>query len=331
MKVNDKIIRKMVSIILLAVMIAIFSINSPLFCSVNNFASILREASYVGIIACGMTFVVITGGIDISVGSTMALCAMVCSNTLRFTQLSLIIVIPVTILLGIILGLLNGILVTKLNILDFIVTLATMNIYRGITTVINATDVEALKNSMIQNEIFRLLGGRFGLIYLVVIIFGIILLLSHYILNHTKIGLYTYAVGSNARAAKLTGISFTKVKIFAFTYTGLVCGIAGVMTAARMMTATTEIGVGMEFNVISAIVIGGVSLQGGRGDMLGTLVGTLLMSVINSGIVQVGISTYYQPIIKGAIIILAVLFDIGYLYYVERKRKLLIKYNTGTV
>lgn len=328
---NDKIIRKMVSIILLTVMIAIFSFNSPLFFSVNNFASILREASYVGIIACGMTFVVITGGIDISVGSTMALCAMVCSNMLRFTQLSLVIVIPATILLGTILGLVNGILVTKLNIPDFIVTLATMNIYRGITTVINATDVEALKNSMIQNEIFRLLGGRFGLIYLVVIIFGIILLLSHYILNHTKIGLYTYAVGSNAQAAKLTGISFIKVKIFAFTYTGLVCGIAGVMTAARMMTATTEIGVGMEFNVISAIVIGGVSLQGGRGDMLGNLVGTLLMSVINSGIVQVGISTYYQPIIKGAIIIAAVLFDIGYLYYVERRRKLLIKYNTGTV
>ena len=331
MKVNDKIIRKMVSIILLTVMIAIFSFNSPLFFSVNNFASILREASYVGIIACGMTFVVITGGIDISVGSTMALCAMVCSNMLSFTQLSLVIVIPATILLGTILGLVNGILVTKLNIPDFIVTLATMNIYRGITTVINATDVEALKNSMIQNEIFRLLGGRFGLIYLVVIIFGIILLLSHYILNHTKIGLYTYAVGSNAQAAKLTGISFIKVKIFAFTYTGLVCGIAGVMTAARMMTATTEIGVGMEFNVISAIVIGGVSLQGGRGDMLGNLVGTLLMSVINSGIVQVGISTYYQPIIKGAIIIAAVLFDIGYLYYVERRRKLLIKYNTGTV
>ena len=322
---NNKIIRKLVSIVLLALMIAIFSFNSPLFFSVNNFASILREASFVGIIACGMTFVIITGGIDISVGSTMALCAMVCSNMLRFTSLSPALVIPMTVLLGTLLGLVNGVLVTKLDIPDFIVTLATMNIYRGITKVINATDVEALKNSMIKNDAFKLLGGRIGLIYLSVIIFLVLLLVSHYILNNTKIGLYTYAVGSNASAARLTGISFTKIKIFVFTYTGFVCSIAGVLTAARMMTATTEIGVGMEFHVISAVVIGGCSLQGGRGDMIGTMVGTLLMAVINSGIVQIGISTYYQPVIKGAIIILAVLFDIVYLSYTEKKRKVRTK------
>lgn len=328
---NDKVIRKMISIILLIVMIAIFSLNSPLFFSANNFATILREASYVGIIACGMTFVIITGGIDISVGSIMALCAMVCSNMLRFTQISLVIVILAVLLLGIGLGLLNGILVTKLRIPDFIVTLATMNIYRGITKVINATDVDSLKNSMIQNQTFKLLGGRIGLLYLVVIIFIIMLLGSHYILNNTKIGLYMYAIGSNTQAAKLTGISFENVKIFAFTYTGFASGVAGVMIAARMMTATTEIGVGMEFSVISAIVIGGCSLQGGRGDMAGTMIGVLLMSVINSGIVQIGISTYYQPIIKGIIIIIAVLFDIGYVQYVDKKTKTKVKIEIGKV
>lgn len=328
---NDKVIRKMISIILLIVMIAIFSLNSPLFFSANNFATILREASYVGIIACGMTFVIITGGIDISVGSIMALCAMVCSNMLRFTQISLVIVILAVLLLGIGLGLLNGILVTKLRIPDFIVTLATMNIYRGITKVINATDVDSLKNSMIQNQTFKLLGGRIGLLYLVVIIFIIMLLGSHYILNNTKTGLYMYAIGSNTQAAKLTGISFENVKIFAFTYTGFASGVAGVMIAARMMTATTEIGVGMEFSVISAIVIGGCSLQGGRGDMAGTMIGVLLMSVINSGIVQIGISTYYQPIIKGIIIIIAVLFDIGYVQYVDKKTKTKVKIEIGKV
>jgi len=330
-EVNDKVIRKMISIILLIVMIAIFSLNSPLFFSANNFATILREASYVGIIACGMTFVIITGGIDISVGSIMALCAMVCSNMLRFTQISLVIVILAVLLLGIGLGLLNGILVTKLRIPDFIVTLATMNIYRGITKVINATDVDSLKNSMIQNQTFKLLGGRIGLLYLVVIIFIIMLLGSHYILNNTKTGLYMYAIGSNTQAAKLTGISFENVKIFAFTYTGFASGVAGVMIAARMMTATTEIGVGMEFSVISAIVIGGCSLQGGRGDMAGTMIGVLLMSVINSGIVQIGISTYYQPIIKGIIIIIAVLFDIGYVQYVDKKTKTKVKIEIGKV
>lgn len=327
---NDKIIRKMISAVLLIIMVAVFSMNSPLFFSANNFASILREASYVGIIASGMTFVIITGGIDISVGSSMALCTMVCSNILRFTETPLVLTILAVLLLGSILGLLNGLLITCLNIPDFIVTLATMNIYRGLTKVINATDVDSLKNSIIQNQTFKLLGGRIGLIYLVVIVLVLMLLVSHYILNHTRTGLYTYAVGSNAQAARLTGINYDKVKIIAFTYTGLACGIAGVMTAARMMTATTEIGVGMEFSVISAIVIGGCSLQGGRGDMAGTLIGTLLMSVINSGIVQIGISTYYQPVIKGGIIIIAVLFDIGYLQYVDRKMKTKARSEAGT-
>lgn len=316
---NRNIARKLTSILLLLLMIAVFSVQTPLFFTVNNLSSILREASFVGIIACGMTFVIITGGIDISVGSTMALCAMVCSNLLRFTGAPLAAVLAVTALLGLALGVVNGLLVTKLNIPDFIVTLATMNIYRGLTRAINATDVESLKNPMIKNASFKLLGGRIGPIYLVVIAFFALVLVSHYLLRHTRLGLYTYAVGSNAQAARLTGISFAGIKIFAFAFTGLACGIAGIMTAARMMTATTEIGVGMEFNVIAAIVIGGCSLQGGRGDMTGTLIGTLLMAVINSGIVQIGISTYYQPVIKGGIILAAVLFDIFYANYSKRQ------------
>lgn len=316
---NSKMARKLTSIFLLIGMVAVFSINTPLFFSLNNLASILREASYVGIIACGMTFVIITGGIDISVGSTMALCAMVCSNLLRFTSVPLWAVLLGVVALGIILGMINGILVTKLNIPDFIVTLATMNIYRGITRVINATDVESLKNPMIQNQAFKLLGGRIGMIYLVVIIFGVFVLISSYLLCCTKLGLYTYAVGSNASAARLTGIRFDKIKVFAFTFTGFACSIAGILTASRMMTATTETGMGMEFNVIAAIVIGGCSLQGGKGDITGTMIGTLLMAVINSGIVQIGISTYYQPVIKGGIILAAVLFDVFYAVRPEKK------------
>lgn len=318
---NRKIARKLASVLLLLIMILVFSLNTPLFFTVNNLASVLREASFVGIIACGMTMVIITGGIDISVGSTMALCAMVCSNLLRFTDMALWAALGITLLLGLFLGAVNGILVTGLKIPDFIVTLATMNIYRGLTRAINATDVESLKNPMIRNQAFKLLGGRIGIIYLVVIVFFILILVSHYILRYTKLGLYTYAVGSGAQASRLTGISYEKVKIFAFAFTGLVCAAAGIMTAARMMTATTEIGVGMEFNVIAAVVIGGCSLQGGRGDMTGTLIGTLLMAVINSGIVQAGISTYYQPIIKGGIILAAVLFDLFYARYTEQQAK----------
>lgn len=322
---NNKWARKLTSIFLLIVMVAVFSANTPLFFSINNLASILREASYVGIIACGMTFVIITGGIDISVGSTMALCAMVCSNLLRFTSVPLGMVLLIVVFLGIFLGMINGYLITKLNIPDFIVTLATMNIYRGITRVINATDVESLKNPMIQNQAFKLLGGRIGMIYLVVIIFAAFVLISQYLLCCTKLGLYTYAVGSNASASRLTGIRFENIKVIAFTLTGFACSIAGILTASRMMTATTETGMGMEFNVIAAIVIGGCSLQGGKGDIIGTLIGTLLMAVINSGIVQIGISTYYQPIIKGSIILVAVLFDVFYAIHGGKKLRITAK------
>lgn len=320
-QLRKKLDRRMISVILLAVMIAFFSANTSLFFSVNNFVSILREASYVGIIASGMTFVIITGGIDISVGSTMALTAMVCSNLLRFTSVPLLFVLCLVMALGLGLGLLNGFLVAGLNIPDFIVTLATMNIFRGLTRVLNATDVAALQNPMIQNKVLEFLGGKIGPVYIVTIVFAAFALISWYVLKYTKLGLYTYAVGSNAQASRLTGISFNKIKVFAFAYTGFVCAAAGIMTAARMMTATTEVGIGMEFNVISAIVIGGCSLQGGKGDMTGTVIGTLLMSVINSGIVQMGISTYYQSIIKGMIILAAVLFDIGYAHYSDKRIK----------
>ena len=174
---------------------------------------------------------------------------------------------------------------------------------------------------MIENEIFGNFGGKVGNIYYVTILMLVMIFIAYYILKHTKMGLYTYAVGSNAKSAALTGISFKKIKIFAYTLTGFCCGVAGIMSASRMMTATTETGSGMEFSVISAIVIGGCSLQGGRGDMIGTLIGTLLMAVINSGITQLGVSTYYQSIIKGVVILAAVLLDIAYASLAEKKLK----------
>ena len=318
---SKKIDRKLTSVALLVLMIIIFSVNKPLFFSVGNFSSILRDAASVGIISCGATFVIITGGIDNSVGSMMALSAMVCANMLKFYQLPLILVLLVTLILSTLMGSVNGVLVAKLKIPDFIVTLATMNIYRGLTRALNRTDVESLQHPMIENEIFGNFGGKVGNIYYVTILMLVMIFIAYYILKHTKMGLYTYAVGSNAKSAALTGISFKKIKIFAYTLTGFCCGVDGIMSASRMMTATTETGSGMEFSVISAIVIGGCSLQGGRGDMIGTLIGTLLMAVINSGITLLGVSTYYQSIIKGVVILAAVLLDIAYASLAEKKLK----------
>ena len=313
--------RRWISVILLIVMSVIFYLNKPLFLSPKNIISMLREASFTGIIACGAAFVIITGGIDNSVGSGMALTAMICANMLRFTSIPMPAALILVIILGIVLGAFNGVLVAKLSIPDFVVTLSTMNIYRGLTKVFNDTSLEALQNPMIQNQTFEKFGSKIGSVYWVTILFFLVAVITQYILRCTRLGLYTYAVGSNAQAARLTGISFSRTKIFAYSLTGLMCALAGIMTAARMMTATTEIGIGMEFSVISAIVIGGCSLQGGRGDILGVVVGTLLMTVINSGIVQMGISTYFQPVIKGIVILAAVLLDIGYSVLDEKRSR----------
>lgn len=302
----------------LALVIA-FSLASDSFLARNNLMSMSREAAFTGIIAVGATFVIITGGIDLSVGSAMAVSAMVCSNILRFTSLPISVAILAALLAGLACGLFNGLAITRLKIPDFIVVLATMGIYRGITKLMAATDLASMgRNAMIRNPTFKLLAGRVEYFYYVFIAFVVIAIIGQFILRRTRLGLYTYAVGSNLLSSTLSGIKATNIKVFAYAFTGFLCGVSGVFTAARLMTATTETGVGMEFNVIAAVVIGGASLTGGRGDVIGTFLGTLMMAIINSGSVQIGIPTFYQPIIKGGIILAAVFFDMWYVSRIGR-------------
>lgn len=316
---DQKRVRLLITLGLFIVLLFVFSQLNTSFLSGNNINSMLRESSLIGIIAMGMTFVIITGGIDISVGSNMALTAMLCANLLRYSNIATVPAIILSLLLATACGFFNGIAVTKLHLPDFIVTLATMNIFRGVTKMISHNDLESLANSLIINPQFGALGGRIGSIYIVVWIFFLTALIAHLLLNHTKTGLYTFSIGSNVRSSLLSGISFTKIKLFAYTLTGFLAGVAGIMICARMMTATTVTGEGMEFNVIAAVVIGGTSLQGGRGSIVGSFFGALMITIINSGITQMGLSASYQYIIKGLIILIAMLFDNWFFSHYTRK------------
>ena len=306
---NQKAIRFLITLCLfIAVLMVFFALNQA-FLSSGNIISLLRESAIAGIIAVGMTFVIITGGIDLSVGSNLALTAMLCANLLRYTDTPMIASVALSILCGTACGFLNGLAISKLKLPDFIVTLATMNIYRGLTKMISRNDLESLSNSMILDEGFRSLGGKFLGIYIVIWVFFILVLAGHLLLNHTRQGRYVFAIGSNARSAILSGINFEKTKILVYTFTGLMTAIAGVMICARMMTATTVTGDGMEFTVIAGVVLGGTSLTGGRGSVIGSFLGVLMITMISSGITQMGLPSSYQYIIKGVIILLAMLFD----------------------
>ena len=319
-KLTRKRARLLITLGLFLLLVIFFSSVNDSFLTGKNITMMLREAAPVGIIAVGMTFVIITGGIDLSVGSTLALTAMVCANLLRYRGVGAVPATIISLMIGTLCGFINGFTITKLKLPDFIVALATMNVYRGLTKMISHNDLASLNNSMITNATFKQLGEKIGPLYISAWVFFLAVIVGHILLNHTKTGQYTFAVGSSERSTTLSGVSSAKVKIFAYTLTGFLAGLAGVLISARMMTATTVTGEGMEFNVIASVVVGGTSLAGGRGDIIGSFLGALMITLINSGITQLGLPAAYQYIIKGFIILAAMLFDNWFFSHFSGKR-----------
>jgi ribose/xylose/arabinose/galactoside ABC-type transport system permease subunit len=279
------------------------------FLTTQNFSNVLSRSSYSGIIAMGMTAVIISGGIDLSVGSMMALCGMIAG--LIMTQHGNIVPTPglmvvgtlAGVSMGLVCGLLNGSLITLLNLPPFIVTLGTMSAFRGISYVIN-------KGMMFDVPTYTYLGeGKIADIPVNVLIFLLIVLLAFFILRYTPLGRYTYAIGSNRQAAYHAGVSVNRNLIAIYTLTGLFVGVAALIATSRTVSAQPTSGISLELDVIAAVVIGGASLSGGRGTVIGTIVGTLLISFLRNGCTLLGISTNIQLVVIGAIIIGAVALD----------------------
>ncbi len=312
-------IRRLVSLGLLLVLILIFGLSSEYFFTSANIFKLLRECSIVGIISIGVSMVIITAGIDLSTGAIVGFSAMMCANLLYYTNLPVGLIMIITVVIGTLCGYLNGILVTVFRLPDFIATLSTQFIFRGLALICAIRTNGVITNKVIENQNILLLGGSINGLYLVTMAFFVIAFVGQFILKKTKMGIYTYAVGANRKSAELSGIDTNKIKRFVFTLTGLCCGIAALFLMAKIGSVTSDTGNGLEFEVIAAVVVGGCAFSGGRGDVFGSVIGALFMAILSNGILKYNLPTATQLIVKGSVIVIMVIFDSVYNNYMEKK------------
>ena len=282
--------------------------QESVFLTDNNLLNVLRQASLTAILGVGMTFVILTGGIDLSIGSIVALSSVVGGLLMFEHGWSMWPAVLVMVLTGAVCGLVNGLVITLGRIPPFIVTLGTMQIFRGVA--LEVTSGKPIANLTGVQPNFDIWGTRnLGSIPSPVIITFVVFFVAFLILRYTRLGLYTYAIGGNEQATRFSGVHINRYKLAVYTLMGLTAGIAGVMLSSRLNTAKPDMATGEELNAIAAVVIGGTSLFGGEGTIVGTLIGALLMAVIRNGLNLMHISAFYQQITIGAVIILAVLID----------------------
>ncbi len=292
------------SLIGLALLCVIITFVSPAFMTLSNITNVFTQVSTNAIIAVGMTFVILTGGIDLSVGSTVAISGAFAASIIKSTN-NVFLAIIVAGIVGIVIGLINGLLISKGKLQAFIATLATMTIFRGVTLVFtNGTPISKLSESFVNIG-----NGKLGFIPIPVVITVIVFIIAVYVLTQTRFGRYLYALGGNEDSAKLSGINTNKIKTLVYVISGFASSIAGVIIASRIGSASPNAGTGFELDAIAAVVIGGTSLAGGEGRITGTLIGALIIGVLNNGLNLMNVSPFYQSIVKGLVILIAVLLD----------------------
>ena len=280
------------------------SLLTDTFLSVANFTNVARQISINGILAVGVTFVLLTAGVDLALGSVVALSGVACATFAHPGEHSVFVPIAVGLLTGAACGLVNGVLVTRGGVAPFIVTLGMMTIARGLALIVSGGRPVA----DMSNELTALAGDFLG-VPIPVLCFAGVAFAAWFFLRNFRLGRHIYAVGGNENAARAAGVPVEKVKLFAYGLCGLLTGLAGVVLAARITTGQPNAGQAYELDAIAAVVIGGTSLAGGIGTITGTLLGVLLIGVINNGLDLMGVSSYYQAVIKGVIIVGAVWLD----------------------
>jgi ribose/xylose/arabinose/galactoside ABC-type transport system permease subunit len=281
------------------------TIISPQFLTISNWSIIFTQVAINALLAFGVTFVIITGGIDLSIGSIVAVSGIVVATLGHPDQFPLIVPILGGLLMGLFIGILNGFLITKSKIAPFIVTLGIMTIGRGVALILsNGRPISNLSESFNFIGSGEILGIPF-LIIILVIVFSI----CSIVLKKTVFGRYVYAVGGNEQAAWASGINVNQVKMAVYALCGLLSGLAGILLTSRITTGQPNAGVGFELDAIAAAVIGGTSTTGGIGTITGTLFGVILIGVLNNGLDLLNVSSYYQQVAMGIIIIGAVLLD----------------------
>ncbi len=296
--------RQWVIYLALVVLVLGFTLTSSQFLSLSNFINIFRQTAIVSIIGFAMTFVLTSGEIDLSIGAVMAVSSLVASVTLR-DHYHWLLASVAGLVVGVVFGLFNGLLVTRARIPSFLVTLGSMGIARGIALTVTGTLTIVFVNDTFT-EVWG--AGDIGPIPTMVVWTAIVFIVTYFLYSHTIFGRYVQATGGNLMAARFSGINTNRIKLTTLTMSGLAAGLGGLLMTARLYSGRPYIGQGLEMDVIAAVILGGTSLFGGKGTIIGTLVGALIIGVINNGLVLLGIGTNVQMIVKGVIIIAAVFF-----------------------
>lgn len=286
-------------------MILLLAIVSPTFRTSGNVISILLQVSINGLLALGMVFVITAGGIDLSVGSMLALSSVIIGVVLNMTG-NILLACVLAVAANTFFGFINGVLVAKFNMIPFVVTLATQLVIRGVAYIISGGYSQSLANAE-----FKMIGSGkvFGIIPYPVIILVIMTILAYILLHWTKFGRYIYSVGGNINAATASGVNVFWTRIFSFIISGFCAGIAGIIMTSRISAAQPNIGIGYETDAIAASVIGGTSFAGGVATIPGTFMGIIIIGLIYNGMNLIGINSYWQTITKGLLIIGAVMLD----------------------
>ena len=293
------------ALLLLCIFLAVYPKTAGSFLTTQNLFNVLRQISSNLFLACGMTMVIILGGIDLSVGSIIALSGCVAAGGVVHYNLPIPIAILIGIAIGLLVGAFNGFVIAKTTIPAFIVTLATMNIAKGLAYVYTGGSPVRV----VSKEWQFLGAGHVASIPTPVIILIVILIITSILMNNTKFGRHIYAVGGNPQAAEFSGISTVRVKFFVHVYIGLMAGIAGVVLASRMYSGQPTAGDGAEMDAIAAVVVGGTSMSGGSGKIGGTIIGGLIIGVLNNGLNLMNVNSFWQYVVKGVVILLAVFID----------------------
>jgi len=291
-------------VVVFFVICILLAIMAPQFVKLSNLTNIARQMAVIAIISVGMTFVIVTGGIDLSVGSTVAFTGCI-TALLLVKGYPIVICILIGVGLGTLVGLINGLLIVYVKLAPFIATLGTMSIARGLVLALT-------KGYPIQPfpKEFEMIGRSFiGIIPVPVLIMAVIGILGHIFLSRTRIGRYIYYIGSNEIAARLSGLNVNSILTLVYTIAGFLSGLASVVLISRLTSAQSNMGSGFELDAIAAVVIGGTSLSGGEGTVLGSLVGAALMGVIKNALILLGVNVYWQSVVIGVVIVLAVSID----------------------
>ncbi len=304
-KINIKNVSNIfVVLVALIVLCIALSIASPWFATQKNLINIVLQAAINATLACGMTFVILTGGIDLSVGSIVALAGIVLGIIVK-AEIPLAAALLVCVLIGGFCGLVNGLLVTRLNLPAFIATLGTMSIARGAALYIAG----GRSISGFSGKLNFIGSGTILGIPVMIIIMALTFIIGMFILKYTRTGRYIYAIGGNMEATRLSGINTNRYTLLVYIICGLTAGLAAVLLTARLDSAQPVAGEGYELDAIAATVIGGTSLDGGEGRLSGTIIGALMIAVLNNGLNLLNVSSYIQQVVIGIVIVLAVTFD----------------------